>query len=363
MKGTWLILGTCCFCLYAIACEPTKSNETPTIEWVVGESITVTEPVTEPAPRPERKSTLEAVFADASTAPEPPKETSTAREARQQPEPFFERHTESRSEPPVPEVPMGPRCGDGLCNGGETTTSCPKDCQSPIWVPTPGTTWQWQLSGKLDTSLKVQMYDIDLFDHSASVIAGLKAKGIKVICYFSAGSYEDWRPDESLFPSQAKGKKMDGWNELWLDIRNQTVWSIMQKRLDLAKQKGCDGVEPDNVDGYQNSTGFPLKGGDQLAYNKMLATEAHKRGLSIGLKNDLDQVKDLVNHFDWALNEECVKYNECSMLTPFIQAGKAVFHVDYKPMSLSKMCTVTKPLQLSTLRKNLNLDAWRETCP
>lgn len=42
----------------------------------------------------------------------------------------------------------------------------------------------------------------------------------------------------------------------------------MQARLDLAVQKGCDGVEPDNVDGYQNNSGFPLTAQDQLAYNR-----------------------------------------------------------------------------------------------
>ena len=43
----------------------------------------------------------------------------------------------------------------------------------------------------------------------------------------------------------------------------------------------------------------------------MLADLAHERGLSIGLKNDLDQVADLVDHFDFAINEECCQYEEC----------------------------------------------------
>ena len=155
---------------------------------------------------------------------------------------------------------------------------------------------------------------------------------------------------------------MSGWDELWLDIRSSKVLDIMKKRMDLAKKKGCDGVEPDNIDGYQNSTGFPLKGSDQLRYNKALAAEAHQRGLSIGLKNDVDQVRDLVAHFDWALNEECVKYNECKKLLPFIQANKAVFHTEYRPLRKSSVCPKVKSYQFSTLIKKLDLDAWYEAC-
>jgi hypothetical protein len=239
-----------------------------------------------------------------------------------------------------------------------------KDGPTPatIWKPKPGTTWHWQLTGKLNTSVNVAMYDIDLFDQSKATIAGLKAKGRIVICYFSAGSYEDWRPDAKDFPAAVKGSKLDGWNELWLDIRAAAVKTIMGKRLDLAKSKGCDGVEPDNVDGYTNKPGFPLTAADQLTYNKWLAAEAHKRGLSVGLKNDLDQVKALVSSFDWALNEECAQYNECSMLSPFISAGKAVFHVEYKPATTSSVCSKTKSLKFSSMIKNMNLDAWFDAC-
>lgn len=98
----------------------------------------------------------------------------------------------------------------------------------------------------------------------------------------------------------------------------------MSKRLDLAKSKGCDGVEPDNIDAYiqVNGGGFKVTYQDQLNYNIWLAREAHARNLSIGLKNDVDQVKDLVSHFDWALNEECYQYNECDTLLPFIRGKK-----------------------------------------
>jgi len=241
-------------------------------------------------------------------------------------------------------------------------SAAPDSASKGVWRPRPGTTWQWQLEGKLDLSRAVKMYDIDLFNTSKATIAALKAKGIVVICYFCAGSYEAWRPDAKDFPKAVLGKQLQGWNEKWLDIRAPAVGTIMKKRLDLARSKGCDGVEPDNVDGYQNKSGFPLTGADQLKFNKFLAAEAHKRGLSVGLKNDLDQVVALLPHFDWALNEECVEHKECHKLSPFIAAKKAVFNVEYPPATKAKVCPTAKKYKLDTLIKKLAVDSWAQAC-
>lgn len=231
-----------------------------------------------------------------------------------------------------------------------------------IYRPALNTSWQWQLTTPVDQTVNVEMFDIDLFENDKSVVDSLHAKGKKVICYMSAGSWEDWRPDANSFPASVKGSS-NGWpGEKWLDIRQIAVLQpIMEARFDLCKQKGFDGVEPDNIDGYTNKTGFPLTGADQLAYNKMLAKIAHDRGLSIGLKNDLDQVKELVSHFDWALNEQCFQYNECDSLSEFVKAGKAVFVVEYS-LATSKFCAEANALNFNALKKNLDLDAPRTAC-
>lgn len=233
-----------------------------------------------------------------------------------------------------------------------------------VWQPAPGTTWQWQLTGDIDISFDVAMYDIDLFDVPQSVIDLLHEDGRIVICYFSAGSYEEWRPDAADFPASVRGNPLDNWpGESWLDIRQlDTLGPIMQARLDLAVQKECDGVEPDNVDGYSNNSGFPLAANDQITYNTWLATEAHSRGLSIGLKNDLDQIATLLPHFDWALNEQCFQYDECNLLLPFIQAGKAVFSVEYKG-ELADFCPRATAKQFSWLLKEWDLGPARIACP
>lgn len=245
----------------------------------------------------------------------------------------------------------------------QTPTATPtKSSTAGVWQPSPGTSWQWQLTGTIDTSVNAQMYDIDLFDAPQSKIDILHAAGRKVICYFSAGSWEDWRPDANSFPSVIKGSS-NGWpGEKWLDIRNiEVLGPIMEARLDLAVQKRCDGVEPDNIDGYTNKTGFPLTASDQLNYNVWLASEAHARKLSIGLKNDIDQVKTLVSHFDFAINEQCFQYNECDLLKPFVAAGKAVFGVEYKGLTTT-FCPKANTLNFDWLLKNLDLDAYRVPC-
>ena len=249
-----------------------------------------------------------------------------------------------------------------------SATATPQPSPSPasdgIWRPSVGTTWQWQLSGlPIDLSVDVEMYDIDLFDNDADVVDSLQARGRKVVCYLSAGSWEDWRPDAPDFPDTVLGTPLAEWEgERWLDIRRlDLLGPIMEARMDLCETKGFDAVEPDNIDGYLNDTGFPLTYDDQVEYNLWLAEAAHERGLSIGLKNDSAQIADLLPHFDWALNEQCFEFDECQALLPFIDAGKAVFNVEYA-LDVAEFCIEANALKFSAIVKNLDLDAWRQPC-
>jgi len=234
---------------------------------------------------------------------------------------------------------------------------------SAIWVPPQQVNWQWQLTSPVDLTVDAQVYDIDLFDNDASVVKALHDKGRRAICYMSVGTFEDWRPDAAKFPESVKGLGVSGWpGEKWLDIRNlDALKPILDARFDLCKAKGFDSVEPDNVDGYTNKTGFPLTAADQIKFNTYLANAAHARGLSVGLKNDLDQVAELQPVFDWALNEQCFQYKECGTLLPFINAGKAVFEVEYK-LTASQFCTTANSMNFNSLYKNLLLDAPRTAC-
>jgi hypothetical protein len=238
----------------------------------------------------------------------------------------------------------------------------PGPCEG-CWAPDPVTSWQWQLQDAIDTSVDVQMYDVDGFEVSGATVQELHDAGRAVVCYVSAGSYENFRPDAGDFPDSVKGAS-NGWpGERWLDIRKLRVLRpIMRARMDMCDAKGFDAIEFDLVDGYQNHTGFPLTGADQLRYDIFLANEAHKRGMSAVLKNDLGQVRDLLPYFDVALDEQCFQYHECDRLRPFVTAGKAVFTVEYK-LELADFCTQAADLGFNSMKKKLSLRVWRAPCP
>ncbi|MBN1149083.1 MAG: endo alpha-1,4 polygalactosaminidase [Anaerolineales bacterium] len=234
------------------------------------------------------------------------------------------------------------------------------------WRPSPGLTWQWQLTGNLDLDVEADVFDIDLYVPKATV-GELHARGRKVICYISVGSWEDWRPDADQFPPEVLGKDYEGWKgEKWLDIRRIDLLApIMSARLDLCASKGFDAIEPDNIEIYTNDTGFPLNYEDQLRYARWLADEAHQRGLAIGLKNAPDQVGDLVGLYDFAITEDCFYYDWCEQISAFIQAGKPVFAAEYTDLGgdFEAFCRISQQLGFSTILKHRNLGKFRQTCP
>ncbi len=233
------------------------------------------------------------------------------------------------------------------------------------WRPIPGLTWQWQLTGKLNLDLQTDVIDVDL-DVDRSVVDYYHSRGTKVICYISVGSYENWRSDASQFPVEVLGKDYEGWSgEKWLDIRRIDLLApIMLARLDRCAAKGFDGVEPDNMQIWDNDTGFPLTYADQLQYSLWLAEEAHKRGLSIGQKNAPDMVSDLVNVYDFAITEDAFYYGWAEQMLPYIAANKPVFAAEYTdlPGDFQVFCRQSKELGFSTILKKRDLNAWLETC-
>lgn len=238
----------------------------------------------------------------------------------------------------------------------------PVPCEG-CYVPTEDVRWQYQLSSAPDPARVFEFWIVDMFDTPAALVEDLHEAGGMVGCYISAGSWEDWRPDADDFPKRVLGKEMEGWpGERWLDIRAlDDLAPIMSARLDKCVAKGFDAVDYDNVNGYLNPTGFPLKGRDQLAYNRWLANAAHERGLSVGLKNDGEQVDDLVTYFDFAIVEQCFYYKECGLYRPFIAAGKAVLEVEYE-LSRAEFCPRAAEIGFNAVRKRYNLGAWRRAC-
>ena len=262
----------------------------------------------------------------------------------------------------------------------------PTSCTG-CWQPPLVSRWQYQLqgvagypsTGGINTTISAppqgggaavhpQVWDIDLYvDQAVSgnnttlntgAVNAIHTLGGHVICYVDAGTWENWRVDANQFPASVLGNK-NGWpGEKWLDIRQVSVLNpIMSARVQKCKQANFDSVEFDNVDGYQNKTGFPLTAQDQLNYDTYLANLAHSNGLSVGLKNDLGQAAALKPYFDYAINEQCMQYKECDYPAPglpdWTASGKAVFEVEYRSSALN--CTKSNGWNFNAILKDLNL--------
>ncbi|KAL5339247.1 glycoside hydrolase superfamily [Aspergillus crustosus] len=280
-------------------------------------------------------------------------------------------------------VGLGVGLGLGLNNddndndndSNNPNTNNPNTNNTEIWQPAVGTTWQIVLRYPLnDTSLDVDVYDIDLFDNPPATISALHASSRKVICYFSAGTYEDWRDDAEDFPEEDLGAKLPDWpGESWIDIRSPAIRAIMGARLDVARDKGCDGVDPDNVDGYDNDNGLDLTEADSVDYLNWLSGEARRRGLSIGLKNAGAIIERVIGGMQYSVNEQCAQYNECDVYAAFVAGVKPVFHIEYpKGDEVNDEVDVGERLVreacefgeegFSTLIKNMDLDNWVQNC-
>ncbi|HEY7135453.1 MAG TPA: endo alpha-1,4 polygalactosaminidase [Acidimicrobiia bacterium] len=256
-----------------------------------------------------------------------------------------------------------------------------------VWTPRPGTTWQWQITGTVDTSVSpATMFDVDLSDAmpsartaqvpgfgavtwpagvNAGIIPRLHAMGKTVICYMDSGAFESYRPDAKLFPASVIGSGT-GWDgERWLDLRpaaRSRFAPIVWSRMDVARSIGCDGVEPDQNNPIGNDPGFPITVADQTSWYLEVARQAHARHLSVGMKNGIESInRSTVSAFDWALNEECFQYDECEALLPFVGAGKAVFQVEYQG-DPATICPVARRDGFSSMKKRLELDSWRQPC-
>lgn len=289
-------------------------------------------------------------------------------------------------------VGLGVGLGIGLKNGGDddngdgnegsgsgSNTTTPTNT-TVKWQPAVGTKWQIILKSQnnepISTSVDAPIYDIDLFDNNKTVISDLQKMGRKVICYFSAGSFEDWRDDAGDFDAADKGKDLDGWpGEKWLNVKSANVRKIMQARLDIAVAKGCDGVDPDNIDGYDNANGLDLTEAEAIDYVNWLASQSHSRGLSVGLKNGAGIIDSVIDKMQWCVNEQCAQFQECDTYASFIGADKPVFHIEYpkgadtnnnKSVTTSQAnsaCTANSSGNFSTVIKNMDLDNWVEYCP
>ena len=266
--------------------------------------------------------------------------------------------------------------------------------------PPPDARWQYQLQaiakggferGRVDVGicgrargadrgcLRPEVIEFDLYrdGRGGAVDAPPNRRGVRAVhhaggyavCYIDAGGIENYRPDWERFKRwhREHGKSLLGRpfskrfpEERWANVGGQRQRAFLLKMMERRTRKcaaaGFDAIEYDVVAAHESGrkvTGWRVSYADQLAYNRGLARIAHRHGLAVGLKNDLSQVEDLVGSFEFAINEECFTYHECELLSPFVDAGKPVFHVEYTN-SRAEFCETTEGLGFNSIKKGAN---------
>jgi endo-alpha-1,4-polygalactosaminidase (GH114 family) len=279
-----------------------------------------------------------------------------------------------------------------------------------LWQPSPTDRWQYQLessnrhlasTGGIDVAIcqrphsgghcvRPDVFDIDLYvdgqvsgnDHTVDTAAvrAIHNRGAHAVCYMSAGTAERFRPDYSRYVAfdRSHGHSLIGKpfsarfpNEYWLNLSNahgqrDFVLGRVEARTEKCARAGFDGVEYDVVDAYAQRhkvTGWHITAHQQLVFDRALAAIAHRNGLSVALKNDLGQVPKLQPRFDYAINEQCFQYRECTNnpapgYKAFTRAGKAVFQVEYQ-IRPRRFCGKAASLGISSIKKasDFSLDA------
>jgi endo-alpha-1,4-polygalactosaminidase (GH114 family) len=240
---------------------------------------------------------------------------------------FFLCETEEQRAPAATCEPLGDS-GDYCCPAG--TGSGGEGPNGDWWQPEAGITWDWQLSEPLNLTYDVEVYDVD-WETDQAQIDELLGRGIKLICYVSVGTYEEWRSDADDYPDDVIGPLWPEWDEYFVDIRSEALREIVANRMDVCAAKGFHALEPDNMDVFEleDDSGFPLTEAIGLEYAEWLAEEAHARGLAIVQKNASSLTDDLVNLYDGALTEDCFVDDWCEEVSAYPEADKPAFMAEY----------------------------------
>jgi hypothetical protein len=161
------------------------------------------------------------------------------------------------------------------------------------------------------------------------------------------------RPDErSNWPRKLiLGKLGDDPNwggEYLVDVRSgkkrKRAARWVQQMIDGCAEKAFDAVEYDNLDSWTRFDGTPLAkkvpfGKKQaLAYARLLAERAHAAGLAVGQKNtaDITPAQSQKVWFEFAIAEECARYNECDRYQRVY--GDRVIVIEYRRQDFDSAC-------------------------
>jgi hypothetical protein len=198
------------------------------------------------------------------------------------------------------------------------------------WQPRPTTKpWQWQLQGRIDTSVDVPVFDVDGLETQQRTVRKLHDLHARVICHLDVSGFRE--------PTQA-----------------------LERRFEICERKGFDAVEPDGLTGRGNLTGLRTGRQAQLRFSRWVADQVHRRGMAAGLKNGGRLARALVGDFDFAIVERCFQFHECGYYRPFVRHRKAVFEAEYE-LKVGEYCATARKFHFSSIGKSRELFArpWR----
>ena len=240
------------------------------------------------------------------------------------------------------------------------------------YKPQIGDSFEWRLDSiglNEINQYTCKIIDIDAFSATKELVDAFHARGIKVIAYISVGTIENYRSDSTLLPHEIIGNIYPAWpDERFLNIREiEKMKPFIISRFNMIKQKGFDGIEPDNMDGYGEINGFNLSLNDTEIFCEWIIEEAHNRGLSIGQKNTEELVPLLYKKFDWALTEDVFNSNTQNDYSLYISVNKPVFSAEYTDaMSITDfstfVCSKAKKLKYFAFLKHRDLTQWKYEC-
>jgi hypothetical protein len=241
-------------------------------------------------------------------------------------------------------------------------------CESQILTLTPGVTFDITSDNNIYNE-GAEIIILDAFETTQNQVSALKLQNKKVIALISVGTWENWRYDANLFPAELLGNYVDQWNaEKYLDIGNREILlPIIKNRLSMIKNKGFDGIAADNMDTYNKNSGFNITLQKEIDYCRLILSEAHSLGLSVGQVNAPDLITEFYDEFNWLLVQRVFEYNETQSVSAYIGQSKAVLAIEYndsfsKTEFLSNVCPGALTKSITAILKDVEHLTFLSSC-
>lgn len=167
-------------------------------------------------------------------------------------------------------------------------------------------------------------------------------------CYVNAyqtqpGAVKWWKSHHRnlLLRKKSGGYVVDSyWGEILFDIstakKRTKLTAIVNGWITKCANDGFQAIEPDNLDSWTRSGGR-LTRDDAFTFAKLMIDHAHSAGLAIAQKNAAGQAaRGKSTGFDFAVAEECGRYQECNVYTKAY--GDQVYVIEYRSQDFKYSC-------------------------